>query len=159
MVGLLERLPKSPLHTSCEVALICISPPPNCCLAPTVCPSVFSNDVISYLAVMSISTSTCSVSETVSATPSTPIRTTRIGQTVLDQIQEGRCVSFWDKNRVGIGTIQSSKSEFYHEQNLIRLLHHLHFSIWPDLNVIFDPLLRHETGIWPTGIKIIVGLS
>jgi hypothetical protein len=158
MVGLLERFTESPLHTSCEVTLISISPPPNCRLAPTVRPSVFSHDVICYVTVMSISTTPCSVSETISATPSIPIWTTRIGQTVLDQTQKRWCVSFWDKNRVGVGTVQSSKSEFYHESNSVRLLHHLHFSIWPDLKVIFDPLLRYETCILPTRIEIIVGL-
>jgi hypothetical protein len=112
VIGLLKIFPQSPLHTSCEVALICIPPSPDCSLVSTMCPAIFPQDVICRIAVVSVSTGSRAISETVSATPSAPVWTTGIRQTILNQIEEGWCFSFWDENRIGIRPERSSELAF-----------------------------------------------
>jgi hypothetical protein len=36
---------------------------------------------------------------------------------------------------------------------------HVRFSVWPNLNVLLDPLLSHDACIWSTWIEIVIGLS
>jgi hypothetical protein len=68
MIGLLKKFPQSPLHTTCEVALICIPPSPDCSLASTMCSAIFPQDVICHIAVVSVPTGSRAISEAVSAT-------------------------------------------------------------------------------------------
>jgi hypothetical protein len=117
-------------------------------------PPVFSRNMICNIAIVSVSTDTAPVRQTVSAAPTTPIWTTRISQAILDQTEEGGCVSFWDENGIGVCTIKITG-----QLCTVQLVDHVHLSIWPNLNELFDPLFRHKTCIWPARIEVIIGLS